>query len=113
MKIDFREMGAVTVLDTSGEMYGGPENMKLLDAVTELAKIKRLECLVNLSKVKYITSTGLGILVSARSRFAREGGVVKLCCPNSRVLDLLHVTRIDLIIEVFPTEEEALVSFKK
>jgi anti-sigma B factor antagonist len=68
---------------------------------------------VNLSKVKWISSTGLGILVSARSRFAKEGGVVKLCQPNSRVLDILMVTRLNMIFDVFSTEEEALASFRK
>jgi anti-sigma B factor antagonist len=113
MKIKNREIDGVTILDVSGEMYGGPENMKLVDEVTELAKNKKLDLLINLSKVKWIASTGLGILVSARSRFAKEGGVVKLCNPNGRVLDILTVTRLNMIFDVFNTEEEALASFKK
>ena len=113
MKIKTREVDGITVLDVLGEMYGGPENMELVNAVTELAKEKKLDLLVNLSKVKWISSTGLGILVSARSRLAKEGGVVKLCQPNDRVLDILMVTRLNMIFDVFSTEEEALASFKK
>jgi anti-sigma B factor antagonist len=113
MKIKSREADGVTVLDVSGEMYGGPENMELVNTVTELAKDKKLDLLVNLSRVKWISSTGLGILVSARSRFAKEGGVIRLCNPNSRVLDILTVTRLNMIFDVFPNEAEALASFKK
>ena len=113
MKIQTREVGGITVLDVMGEMYGGPENMELVNTVTDLAKEKKLDLLVNLSKVKWISSTGLGILVSARSRLAKEGGVVKLCQPNDRVLDILMVTRLNMIFDVFSTEEEALASFKK
>lgn len=113
MKIKSREVDGVTVLDISGEMYGGPENMELVNAVSDLAKEKKLDLLVNLSKVKWISSTGLGILVSARSRYSKEGGVIKLCHPNERVLGILQVTRLNLIFDVYPTETEALGSFKK
>ena len=113
MKIKSRDVKGVTVLDISGEMYGGPDNMELVNVVTELAKNKKLDLLINLSSVKWISSTGLGILVSARSRFAKEGGVMKLCHPNDRVLGILQVTRLNMIFDVFPNEEEALGSFKK
>lgn len=113
MKIKSRDVKGITVLDISGEMYGGPENMEIVNVVTELAKNKKLDLLVNLSSVKWISSTGLGILVSARSRFAKEGGVMKLCRPNDRVLGILQVTRLNMIFDVFTTEEEALASFKK
>jgi anti-sigma B factor antagonist len=113
MKIKTREVNGITILDVSGEMYGGPENMELINVATELAKEKKLDLLINLSKVKWISSTGLGILVSARSRFAKEGGVIKLCHPNDRVLGILSVTRLNMIFDVYPNEAEALGSFKK
>ncbi len=113
MKIKRREVDGITVLDLSGEMYGGPDNMKLVEMITELVDDKKLDLILNLSKVKWISSTGLGIMVSARSRYAKEGGVIKLMNPNDRVLGILQVTRLNLIFDVFPTEQEALESFKK
>jgi anti-sigma B factor antagonist len=113
MKIKKREVDGIAVLDLSGEMYGGPDNMQLVDIVSELAKDKKLDLIINLSKVKWISSTGLGILVSARSRFAKEGGVVKLCHPNERVLGILQVTRLNLIFDVYPSEKEAIESLKQ
>ena len=113
MKIKKKEVDGITVLELSGEMYGGPDNMRLVDVVSELIEEKKLDLVINLSKVKWISSTGLGILVSARSRFAKEGGVVKLCHPNDRVLGILQVTRLNLIFDVYDTEQEAIASLKK
>jgi anti-sigma B factor antagonist len=113
MKIKKRESDGITIIDLSGEMYGGPDSMQLVDVVSELARGKKLDLIINLSKVKWISSTGLGILVSARSRFAKEGGVVKLCHPNERVLGILQVTRLNLIFDVYPSEQEAVESLKK
>ena len=112
MKIKRKEVDGVTVMELSGEMYGGPDNMKLVDAVSDLVTEKRLDLVINLGKVKWISSTGLGILVSARSRFAKEGGVIKLCEPNDRVLGILQVTRLNLIFDVYPTEKEAIDALK-
>ncbi len=113
MKIKKKEVDGITVLELSGEMYGGPDNMKLVEVVSELAEQGSLDLVISLSKVKWISSTGLGILVSARSRFAKEGGVVKLAHPNDRVLGILQVTRLNLIFDVYESEEEAIASLKK
>jgi anti-sigma B factor antagonist len=113
MKIKQKDTDGITVLDLSGEMYGGPENMKLIEVVEELAAQNKVDLVINLSKVKWISSTGLGILVSARSKFAKQGGVVKLAGPNDRVLGILQVTRLNLLFDVFKNEEEAVASLKK
>lgn len=113
MKIKKREIDGITILDLSGEMYGGPDNMELVDVVSELTKDKKLDLIINLTKVKWISSTGLGILVSARSRFAKEGGVMKLCHPNERVLGILQVTRLNLIFDVYSSEKEAIESLQQ
>jgi anti-sigma B factor antagonist len=94
-------------------MYGGPENMKLVDTVMELADQGVLDLVINLAKVKWISSTGLGIMVSARSKFAKKGGVIKLANPNDRVLGILQVTRLNLIFDVCESEQEAVDSLKK
>ena len=113
MKIKQREVDGIAVIDLSGEMYGGPEGTRLIEMVSELASEKKLDLIINLSKVKWISSTGLGILVSARSRFAKEGDVVKLCHPNDRVLGILQVTRLNLIFDVYPSEKEAIANLQQ
>lgn len=113
MKIKRHEVDGIVVFEVSGEMYGGPDNMMLIDEVTKLIEEKKFDLVIDLSKVKWISSTGLGILVSARSRYAKEGGVVKLCNPNDRILGILQVTRLNLIFDVYPSVNEAVESFKQ
>ncbi|MDZ7859315.1 MAG: STAS domain-containing protein [Candidatus Krumholzibacteriota bacterium] len=112
MKIKKNEKDGVVVLNLSGEMHGGQKNLELVDIVKDLAAQKKLDIVANLSKVKWISSTGLGILVSARSHLAKEGGMIKLCKPNDRILGILQVTRLNMIFDVYDSEEEAIESFK-
>lgn len=113
MKVKQKEVDGVTVLELSGEMYGGPDNMQLVDLVSQFASEKKLDLVISLEKVKWISSTGLGILVSARSRYAKEGGVIKLCHPNDRVLGILQVTRLNLIFDVFDDCKQAIAALKQ
>ena len=112
MKIKKNEKDGIVIFDLSGEMHGGPKNMEIIDIVKELAAEKKLDIVINLSKVKWISSTGLGILVSARAHLAKEGGVIKLCKPNDRILGILQVTRLNMIFDVYDSEAEAIESFK-
>lgn len=113
MKIKTSEKDGITVLNLSGEMHGGAKNLELIDVVKDLAAEKKLDIVMNLSKVKWISSTGLGILVSARSHLAKEGGVIKLCKPNDRILGILQVTRLNMLFDVYDSEDEAVDSFKE
>lgn len=113
MKIKVKEKAGVTILKLSGEMHGGQENLELVDIVKDLASRDKLDIVINLSKVKWISSTGLGILVSARSSLAKEGGIVKICEPNDRILGILQVTRLNVIFDVYDSEDEAIASFKE
>ena len=113
MKIKKRERDGVTVLDVSGEMHGGPDNMKLVDAVTELAQEKKLDLIINCSRVKWISSTGRGILVTTRNRYAKEGGMLRLCNLNSKVLSVIQITQLHILLNIHETEEEALAAFER
>ena len=112
MKLKKREEGDVAVIEISGEMYGGPDNMKLLEMATELAEAGQKKLVLNLEKVKWIASTGLGILVTTKTRFERDGGSMRMCNINDRVLTLFQVTKISSMMEPFDSEAEAVASFE-
>lgn len=111
MKINRKEVNGIIVLMVSGEMYGGPDNMKLLDEVSELADQKKLNLVINLSNVKHVSSNGFGILISTRARYAKSGGILKLCNPNDRVLGILQFLRFNLFFDIYDNEREAIESF--
>ena len=111
MKIKQREQDGVVILDVSGEMYGGPENMKLREIAKECADAGKLKLVINFGKVKWVASTGLGILVSTKATYEKAGGVMKLCNLNERVLTLFQVTKINTTMEPYESEEAAIASF--
>ena len=111
MKIKQREANDVVILDVSGEMYGGPDNLKLREVAKQLAEEGKLKLLINFAKVKWIASTELGILVSTKVTYEGAGGVIKLCSLNERVLTLFQVTKINTTMPLYGTENEALAAF--
>jgi anti-sigma B factor antagonist len=113
MKIKEREADGVTILEVSGEMYGGPENLQLLEMATKLAEDKRLQLVIHFGKVKWVASTGLGILVTTKTRYEKAGGRIKLCNLNNRVLSLFQVTKLNAIMDTYSSEQEAVAAFAK
>ncbi|HMB68450.1 MAG TPA: STAS domain-containing protein [bacterium] len=111
MKIKQKDLNGIAVLEVSGEMYGGPENMKLLELATELAEQGHKKLIINFSKVKWVASTGLGILITTKTRFERDGGKLKLSNLNERVLTLFQVTKINTVMDTHGSDEEAAASF--
>jgi anti-sigma B factor antagonist len=110
MKISTRERDGITFVDLSGKLEGGEDNLYLLEVVSGLGKTHKLDVVVNFSHVPWISSTGLGILVRARARLAEHGGIMRLCNLNERSLNLLVITKVKLIFEVFDTEAAAIAA---
>lgn len=99
----------VHIVDPEGEvdMYTAPLLREaLLDAFEGGAK----QIIVNLRRVDYLDSTALGILVGGVKRMRENGGMLRLCEPQPRVVRLLHVTDLDTIIDVCPSEQEAVAA---
>jgi len=67
--------------------------------------------LLNLEKVSYMDSAGIGELVACYKRSKEKGGNVKLLNPSGKVYDLLSLTKLEEVFETFKDEKEALVSF--
>jgi anti-sigma B factor antagonist len=68
--------------------------------------------LLNLAEISYIDSSGIGELVSGFTTVANQGGVVKLLNLTKRVQDLLQITKLYTVFEVFDDEAKAVQSFK-
>ena len=110
MKIKTRRHHDVPVMELSGKLEGGPDNLRILGHVARIAANHDHELVMNLRKVNWITSTGLGILMRARNRFLEHGGAMKLCEVSGRNLSLFAITRTNLLFEVYDTEREAIAA---
>jgi anti-sigma B factor antagonist len=102
----------VLVVDCVGRIVFGEESAVLRDVVKKLLSNSK-RTVLNLSGVTYIDSGGLGTLVALYTTARNGGGALKLANLTQRVGDLLQVTKLVTIFEVFPNEKEAADSFGK
>ena len=112
IKIEERHIGRVTVLDIVGKLTMDQAAMHLKDKVNSLISQERTQIVLNLEKVPYIDSGGLGQLVASYGSVMRAGGALKLVNVVSRNHDLLSITRLVTVFESFDSEAEAIQSFQ-
>jgi len=72
-----------------------------------------VDVVLNLSKVNWINSTGLGVLVSGFHTLKKNGGIMKICDVSDRIDNILNVTQLKLVFETYETVEQAIESFGK
>ena len=106
-----REAGSVTIVDVSGQIVLGEESAALRGIIVELLNRGHKQILLNLGKVSYIDSSGLGSLVSAFSSVRKKGGELKLLSLANKVHDALQLTRLYTVFDIKDNEAEAIKSF--
>jgi anti-sigma B factor antagonist len=111
MTIDQRMVGSVAVLDLKGKLALGHGAGLLKDKVNSLIFQGHKQIVFNLADVPVIDSTGLGEIVASRvSVIDKAGGQLKVCNLTKRVSDLLVITRLLTVLDVYETEAEAIQS---
>jgi len=111
LRMSTRSVEGVLVVDCSGRVVFGEESATLRDTVKRLLA-ESPKVVLNLREVNYVDSGGLGTLVSLYTSARNAGGAVKLANLSRRVGDLLQLTKLVTIFEVFDDEEAAAKSFK-
>jgi anti-sigma B factor antagonist len=111
MQIEERVVGDVTILDLKGKMTLGEGDELLKDRINSLIGQGHKKLLLNLEAVPYIDSAGLGEVVRAYTTVSRQGGKLKLLSLTKRIEDLLTITKLITVFEVFDAEGEAVKSF--
>ena len=111
LHIQQRDREGITLLDLKGRLVAGDESGAFRDVIETLAKDGPAKIILNMREVDFIDSLGLGTMVMCYTRLKKTGGVAKLSLLNRRNLELLLLTKIDTIFEVFDDETEAVNSF--
>jgi anti-sigma B factor antagonist len=111
MDITRRDVGPVTVLDLVGRLTGTDSHGTLKQQVTELVTDGRKHIVLNLEKLSYMDSGGLGEMVSCYTTASKAGGAVKLAHLTTRIKDLLMITKLVTVFDSFDTEAGAVASF--
>jgi anti-sigma B factor antagonist len=112
LKLSVRVVDGVAIVDCRGRLVFGDEASALRDTVKNLlAETKKV--VINLADCTYIDSGGLGTLVGLYSSAQSSGGMIKLARLQQRVIDLLQVTKLLTVFDVYDKDEDAVKSFAK
>ena len=112
LNIKERQVGDVTILDMDGKITIGEGSVALRTAIRRLLEEGKKKILLNLAKVGYIDSSGIGELVSSYTAINKESGELKLLNLTQKLQDLLTITKLLTVFDVYENEAEALASFK-
>jgi anti-sigma B factor antagonist len=107
-----RKVDGVSILDLSGKLTIGEPVIQLRDALRAQVASGETRILVNLADVSYVDSSGLGELVSSYTTVRNKGGDVKLLKLTAKIRDLLQMTKLLTVFEVYDDEAKAVASVK-
>jgi anti-sigma B factor antagonist len=111
LEIDHRDREGVTLMDLKGRITMGDEVSMFRAAFEKVADQLEPKLILNMHGVDYVDSTGLGAMVMCSTRIRNSKGVTKLVNVNRRNIELMVMTKIDTIFEVFDDETDAVNSF--
>jgi anti-sigma B factor antagonist len=111
LEIHRKENEGVTILDMKGRITVGQEATALREAVSGALADSVRNLVLNLGQVDFIDSTGLGALVMCSTSMRKVGGTVKLLNLNRRNIELLVMTKLATVFEIFTDEQDAVNSF--
>jgi anti-sigma B factor antagonist len=112
MKISQRQVGDVTILEPKGKITIGAGDVMLRDAIAGASKGEGAKVLLDLHGVSKMDSSGLGELIAAHNAVTVEGGTIRLMRLPSKLYNVLGITQIVSVFDVFDDEREAINSFR-
>jgi len=111
LEIAEREREGIRILDLSGRLTVGAASTQLREAMTKEQASGVTKVVLNLKNVDYIDSTGLGTLVICYTILQKASGNLRLCHLNRRNLELLVLTKLSTVFELYNDEQDAVNSF--
>lgn len=110
MKFGEKQLGSVTIIELNGDVLGGPDANELHSKLRDLLAQDKKNIVLDLSKVEYMNSSGLGMLTSALSTVKNAGGTMVLAHPAERIKSLLAITKLNVVFKTYDTLDEAVAS---
>lgn len=113
MKVKTTEKYEAVIIELKGNVMGGEETKEFNDLLHKYIDEDKKNIILNLSDVKFMNSSGLGMLISGLTTMKKAGGGLKLAGTTEKIQSLLIITKLITIFESFDTVDEALKSFGK
>ncbi len=111
LEIELREREGITILELKGRITVGKEATALREKIAECTAAGVRNVVLNLAGIDFIDSTGLGALVVCATSARKAGGSVKLVNLNRRNIELLVMTKLATVFEIFNDEQDAINSY--
>ncbi len=111
INIETEELGACSVINVHGDIdvYSSPKVKETINALIEKEAYK---IIINLEDIRYIDSTGLGVLIGALKRVKEHGGNITVVCSNPQIKKVFTITGLVKIFGIYSSNEEAAESLK-
>jgi anti-sigma B factor antagonist len=113
MKFEQQSKNNVFILRLSGDLIGENSGTNLLDAVNTAIQQGLLVCIIDISDLRYMNSSGIGVLITILTKFRNKGGEVYLMKPSENVKKLLVITKLNAIFQIVESEAEVEKLIKK
>jgi anti-sigma B factor antagonist len=111
MKSNIRDLGGIRTIELSGKITIGTGDVKLRELITEAVDNGKTNILLDLGGVTAIDSSGIGEMVACYTTVTKRGGRLKLMHLSPKITDILQVTQLITVFDVFDDEREAIGSF--
>ncbi len=111
MEINRREVGDIVIFDINGEidLYNAPE---IKEKIKDELNKNKVNVIINLDRVSYIDSSGIGVLISSLSNLKKIGGALKLINVYASVRKVFELTKLTSFFDIYDNESDALAAFK-
>lgn len=96
------------LLNLSGDLIGEDNGASVIEVVTNAIHSKASICIVDISELRYINSSGIGVLITILTKFRNKGGEVYLMRPSESVQKLLVITKLNAIFQIIQSEAEVI-----
>lgn len=113
LKMTSREVDGVTVVALDGRIVLGEESNALREKIKSMVAEGKKKVVLNMDGITFIDSAGLGTLVAAHHSAKAQGASLRLCHLGTKFQEVLQITKLMTIFDVYNTEAEAVASFSK
>jgi anti-sigma B factor antagonist len=110
MKINLAEKYNSVVIELKGDLMGGEDAAKFKEKIYSIINQHKQNVVVDMSNVKFVNSSGLGILISGFTTLKNAGGELKLAALSDKIKGLLSITKLNQVFQVYPTVDAAIKS---
>jgi anti-sigma B factor antagonist len=111
MRLSTRKSANIIIIDIDGKIVLGDGDVEIKRTVDSLIERGNKNFLLNLSKAPYLDSAGLGEIIHCFTSLRKIGGNLKLLSPNQRIIDLLTITKLLDVFDIYENESAAIASF--